>query len=565
MRDVLSSQSKGEILNICRELAFPYDIVAASFYGPHICGYADEKSDLNVLLIIKSPKSILKCHIETINETNLSLLMVDQKTFELDVKEDRLGGLLVENILIPYESLVNGDYLWDQEVEAKKRIVIEILGNLVLEFPQMSHELLVKPEFFMFEAMMRKASLFPPITYRFLNMLRSESRERNQEFMMRGFTAALEVVGDDGCLTVSDEYVKISKDYINAIQRRRLRVVNFFRIVRSGILRHTFKIFPGMMRSFMEDYRLYNERFKESLSGIPLFRLEDPDRYIFIPTPLGPISLSDKITIEDFVRRTVPNGQALEVNIGKLGGVLNTVYMLNFQREAKEQKIVVKVFKEWYGWKWFPLALWALGTRGFAVRGKSRLEKEYATNRFLSDHDVHVPRIIYISPKERLIFEEYVDGANLAKMIKQICESEENRSNLTKIIKQVGRQIAKVHELGVAIGDCKAENIIITADGEIYFVDLEQAERGGDQAWDIAEFLYYSSHYASPSSVNATETLTRELIEGYLEAGGKTENVKKIGSPRYVKVFSFFTPPHLIFATSNVCKEILKSRSVEKL
>jgi tRNA A-37 threonylcarbamoyl transferase component Bud32 len=276
---------------------------------------------------------------------------------------------------------------------------------------------------------------------------------------------------------------------------------------------------------------------------------------------LGPVSLSDKATIEDFVRRNFPSGHLLGIELRRLGGVLNTVYLLESRRENEKQKIVVKVFKDWYGWKWFPLALWTLGTRGFAVLGKSRLEREYAINQFLSSRGVHVPKILYVSPKERLIFKEFVYGANLTGIIKQ-ASSPEKRSDLARVVRQVGREVAKVHMLDVALGDCKPENIILGFDGNMYFVDLEQAERGGDQAWDVAEFLYYSGHYVSLSFSEVAQILAKGFIEGYLEAGGRIENIKKARSPRYVKVFGLFTPPQHILAISNVCGEVLKSKGV---
>ncbi|MCW4054581.1 MAG: hypothetical protein NWE84_06650, partial [Candidatus Bathyarchaeota archaeon] len=101
------------------------------------------------------------------------------------------------------------------------------------------------------------------------------------------------------------------------------------------------------------------------------------------------------------------------------------------------------------------------------------------------------------------------------------------------------------------------ENVIVTKDGTPYFVDLEQASRDGNQTWDIAEFLYYSGHYVSPiAPVNAAELIAKEFIKGYLEAEGKKETIKKAGSARYTKVFSIFTPPHVILAISNLCKKM---------
>jgi hypothetical protein len=115
----------------------------------------------------------------------------------------------------------------------------------------------------------------------------------------------------------------------------------------------------------------------------------------------------------------------------------------------------------------------------------------------------------------------------------------------------------------LALGDCKPENIIVNQDSGIWFVDLEQAERGGDQAWDLAELLYYSGHYASLSSVEVAQTIANAFLDGYLEAGGEIKNVRKVRSPRYVKVFSFFASPHILYAISSVCGEKLKDNKQE--
>ena len=91
------------------------------------------------------------------------------------------------------------------------------------------------------------------------------------------------------------------------------------------------------------------------------------------------------------------------------------------------------------------------------------------------------------------------------------------------------------------------------------FSDLEQANRDGNYVWDIAEFLDYSGHYSPPmSSTNGACIIARNFIGGYLEAGGKKETVKKAASTKYTKVFSVFTPPHVILAISNICQRMGK-------
>jgi Kae1-associated kinase Bud32 len=557
---VLDSSTRNGILAICKEEASTLNIVAALCYDSFLHGREDKKRCFNVLLILDSPKLTLRYRVKSFKEGEVSLLTVDEKTFEKDVENDWLGGILVENMLTPYEPIVNKDFLWQKEVQAKKRLVTEILNNLVLEYPEMSHELLIEPEYFMFEAMARKASLYPPITYKFLKMLEGNSKDEKLNLIKKGFDAALKILAEEGLVIQSDGYVKIMPSHINVVRRRRRRALLLLKSARATMLRHGLEIFPKMMRSLMEDYGHYVEHFvdPERLTTIRLPELEDTKRHIFISTPLGLVSFSDKVTIEDFVRRVFPESRDSKVDLEKLGGVLNAVYILRLQRQGKEQRIVVKTFKDWYGWKWFPLALWAIGTRGFSVLGKSRLEREYAINRYLSKNNCNVPLIIHISPKEKLIFQEYIEGENLTKIIKRIYSSKDEEARLTDIIKRVGSEIAKIHRLNVALGDCKPENVIISQDGKIWFVDLEQAERGGDQAWDLAELLYYSGHYASLLTVEATQAVAEAFIEGYLEAGGKTENVRKARSPRYIKVFSFFASPPVLYGISGVCSEKLK-------
>jgi hypothetical protein len=92
-------------------------------------------------------------------------------------------------------------------------------------------------------------------------------------------------------------------------------------------------------------------------------QLEDPTNYVLMPTPFGMVPLSDKTTIEEFVIKTVPGARGSEVETKEIGGALNSVYLLTILKDNEKHRVVVKKFKNWVGFKWFPLALWAIGTR----------------------------------------------------------------------------------------------------------------------------------------------------------------------------------------------------------
>lgn len=553
---LLNEDTRETVLNFCRRIAEPRKIVAACFYGPRAYGYADEKADLNVLLVLGEHRPRLMGYSEALNGTNVSVLAADQRAFERDVEEGWLGEFIAEKIAAPYEALIDGEYLRIQEVKLKRRFIWELLENLVSEFPELSHELLIEPKYFLYEAVLRRARLFPPMTYRLLNMTTQNLREKNVDAMMNGYLKALNELAEEKWIVLSDGHVKIAENFVEAVDKRKVQVAGLLKSVQRAVFLYAFNVYSKMTRALTYDQERFLRSQRETKTEETAAWIEDPKRYLFIQTPLGRVPLSDDTTIEDFLRKAVPGGEISEVQIEGLGGVLNTVYLLTFQRDHEEQKVVVKEYKDWRGFKWFPLALWTLGTRNFAVLGRSRLEREYALNQFLSSRGFPVPSVLYVSPQKRLIFEEFIEGENLVEIVKRIISDKQATAEEVATIGEVGKTIAEAHRLGVALGDSKPENFIAAKNGKLYFVDLEQANRNGNQAWDIAEFLYYTGHYVSPLSPTETaELVLKEFIQGYLRAGGEKEIVRKAGSVWYTKVFSVFTWPHVILAVSNLCKK----------
>jgi tRNA A-37 threonylcarbamoyl transferase component Bud32 len=560
----LNESLKENVLELCRDIAGSRQIVAVCLYGPWVCGYADEKTDVNVLLVLDNFTLRVNTYFESVDGVNVSILTVNRLDFERDVRRGWLGEFFAEKVAVPYEPLKNGNYLRLNEVKIKKRIVAELLMNLILEFPESSHEFLIKKEYFMYEVMMRRARLFPSLTYSFLNMSRRNLRRKNVETIMDGYLEALDELVKEKIVFYSDGYIKITRSYIAAVKRRKSRLPLFLKSIQRIALPPILSVYSKTVSSLIQDQRIFMENHRNVNADGLVSRLEDPKKYVLLPTPLGPVSLSDKSDIEDVARKIIPDGELSKIWVKNIGGVLNDVYFLTLTKNGEEQKFVVKRFRDWSNLKWLSLTLWSFGTTSFAVLGQSRLEKEYAINTFLHSKGFPVPKIFYISPQKRLIFEEFIEGEELVETIKRIISSNKTTEDVA-LVKEVGQKIAEAHSLGVSLGDCKPENFIVTKD-QVFFLDLEQATRDGNQAWDLAEFLYYSGHYSPPmSSTNAASIIARNFIEGYLEAGGKKDTVKKAASARYTKVFSVFTPPHVLLAISNICqkmgKELVNSES----
>ncbi len=552
----LNESLKENVLKLCRNIAGSRQIAAVCLYGPWVCGYANQKTEINVLLVLDDFTLRLNTFFEAVDGFNVSILTVNRSDFERDVKRGWLGEFVSEKVTVPYEPLTNGEYLRSREVEVKKRIVSELLENLILEFPESSHEFLIKKEYFMYEVLMRRARLFPPLTYSFLNMSRRDFRGKNMEAMMVGYLKALDELVKEKRIFHSNGYITITRNHIATVKRQKSRLPFFLRSIQRLAMLHILSVYSKAVTSLIQDQRIFMENHRKVNANGLVSQLEDPKKYVLLPTPLGPVSLSDRSDIEDVARKIIPDGELLKMSVENIGGVLNDVYLLNLTKNGEEQRFVVKRFRDWSNLKWLSLVLWSFGTKAFAVLGRSRLEREYAINKFLHSKGFPVPQIIYISPQKRLLFEEFIEGEKLEETIKRIISSNKDAKDII-LVREVGREIAEAHRVGVSLGDCKPENFIVTKDGKIFFLDLEQATRDGNKTWDIAEFLYYSGHYSFPiSSSNAASSIAKNFIEGYLEAGGKKETVKKAASARYTKVFSVFTPPHILLAMSNICKKM---------
>jgi tRNA A-37 threonylcarbamoyl transferase component Bud32 len=534
--------------------------VAACLCGPLVYGYEDTVCDSDVLSVIRNFQPKLMGYSKALGKNSLLIFAVDQKVFERDIKEGLLGEFVAERIVTPYFPLINESYLRSQEVKVKKRIVWELLENVVIEFPELSNEFLIKPEYFMYEIMMRWTRVFPPIVYSFLNMMRKDLRKRSKELMIKGFLEGLHELADEDWITFSNHHVKINRSFIDETKSKGVRFSKFFKSIRRAFFSYALRVLPKTSSTLLRDREIFMKTHRKVESEELLFELEDPKEHLLIPTELKTVAFSDKTSMKDFVRKVIPGTESSKVGIEEMGGVLNSVYLLKILIGQKERRVVVKKFKDWLSLKWFPLALWTLGTKSFAVLGRSRLEREYAMNQFLRSRGFNVPTILYVSAQEKLVFEEFVEGTIMTDIIKRVVSGEkEEAAAEIDFIKELGKEIGQIHLQGVALGDCKPENIIITKKGNLCFLDLEQATRDGNQPWDIAEFLYYAGHHIPiVASASSMELIAASFIRGYLEIGGDKENIRKAGSVQYSKVFSIFTPPHIVFSISNICRNVEK-------
>jgi tRNA A-37 threonylcarbamoyl transferase component Bud32 len=378
--------------------------------------------------------------------------------------------------------------------------------------------------------------------------------------LLSGFLEAERQLEQDGTVYSEKGYIRISKQFVENAKKRKVRFTDLFRTGQRALFSAALGIFPQVFDAFMQNrggfLRLQRAIVDESkiMQGI-----EDPENYVYIPTATGLVTLANRMDIAAFAKKALSTDRNAQVRIRNIGGILNDVYAVELLTKNGPKKVIVKRFRDWSNFKWFPLTLWAVGTRTFAVAGISRLEREWAINRLLESNGFAVPKLLHVSLGERLIVMEYIEGNNLSRVVKHLLSTKTNEDvkEDLNVIERVGTVFGRAHSFNIALGDTKPENVLIGKNSEVYLMDFEQASRNGDLNWDVAEFIYYSGHYASPLiDVGRLQQFAEAFIKGYLASGGKSNVIKSASSAKYTKVFSVFVYPHVMLTLSNICRRV---------
>jgi len=499
-------------------------------------------------------------YVKIIDGRNVIFFAVDQWIFERDVDRCFLGEALAGTLIFPHTALCGKEYLCKQEILLKKRLILELLENLVLSFPELSYRLHIKPKYFMYEVMLNRVRVFPPLTYGLSNFMNDITPRKEVEAVFRGYMEALKQLEKEKKITFSDGYVTLPKKFVDESKNPKVRLTNISKNAPRTLFTSVFAAFPQLLNFFSQNTEalLNLQKFNIRREADLTRRFVDPQKYVFVPTAQGLVSLADRLDIEAFARKMLLNGEKAKIEYKRVGGVLNDVYLIKAYPNGVEKKVLVKRFKDWSSFKWFPLSLWSFGARTFAVLGRYRLEKECTISEFLRCEGINVPKILHVSHNERLVFMEYIEGENLSSAIKRIATAkskEQAEKDLAKMTR-VGEIFAQVHSLNVTLGDTKPENIIFDPDGKVYLLDFEQASHDGDKAWDVAVFLYYSGHYLQPLYSNdKAEAIAKAFISGYLKGGGAVNTIRKAGASKYTRIFSVFTMPSVMLAMSKVCRK----------
>lgn len=411
----------------------------------------------------------------------------------------------------------------------------------------MCRGLVAKPEFFALSKLRRRARIFIPSMSDYLKLLDPAVREQNISRLRQSHANAISAMHDlvelDGeNATIVDSAVdrwlkdRTSKQVVNILRQSQRAFYSYLTRGRA--------IYLNLDLLARELYGPLRITANIDLLGI---EPEDPKNHLYLRTESGIVPLNERSSFEEIAAKLRPGHP---VTVSPLAGVLNEVFLLT----AGKERFVAKKFTDWHGFKWFTLNLVSFGSKLFAVSGNARMANEYGMNRYLAKKGLKVPQIVYVSFKERMLVENFVPGVPLDRFVTQAIGPSVLTKQQFHLARALGETLARIHHAGVSIGDSKPENFVAEED-EIYAIDLEQAGRRGDYAWDIAELLFYTGHYStSPTPARGLSEFVKAFIEGYARRGDVT-NLKCAAGVRYAKAFSLWTPAPIILEITKMLRE----------
>jgi len=544
---------------ICSKHVRREDWVALMAFGPLLHGQGGR--DLSLILVTRRSDPRVRCLREHYRDHDVFLAVVGKRVFERDIRRGVLGELLADKLLIPYLALEGKDYLSRMELELKRRLVIELLLDVASSFPEFASEIFIEPRYFMYEIIYRMGRLMPSSAYMFANLLSTpRDRMQNEPRMLLGFISALRELAARGLVVEAGGFFRITPKLIRRAHRALAsgflwRVKGVFR----SLSRYALKALSGLAQPYLSEKEFFQGKFGSKACMSPLHAIPRPEEFLLIQTSLGLRPAFREAALEEIARAIGTVGPRDDIEVSEIGGSLNLVYLVSVRSEEGTVRLVVKRFRNWNNLKWLSLRLWTLGVKKFAISGRERLKREYTMSKFLHEEGFPVPRIFHVDLRTNSLVQEFMEGDRLSEVIKAFLFGEEELRRVEALVEKAGRLLARIHELGVSVGDYKPENVIVRPGDQLGLVDLEQATRDGDKAWDVAEFLYYSGHYVpSVSTAEPFESLVRAFVRGYLGAGGSPSTVGKAPSAKFARVFSIFTPPQVMEAIDRVCGDELQ-------
>jgi tRNA A-37 threonylcarbamoyl transferase component Bud32 len=425
-------------------------------------------------------------------------------------------------------------------VDYKARVITEALLELSSDYGDFNRHVTVPYEYFLFDKLRKRSLVYPPALYSYAQTYSCRLGDENKALSVGGFREASRIIADKGFLVAEKDGVRLLPEKMKGDAFT--KALSLFSLTARGVTQYAVHGYAGRV-----GFGVFR---KEALSKLRRMRDHpEPPRELDVPRSL--LRLEEGRFVADAAGLKEELASAAGFSDWKatervLGEPYATTRLVTIRSGAHERSFVVKNFSDVRSLKWAILGVWAVTARKFSMSPIARLEREYGASISLRTSGVLTPRIAAVAPGERLLAKEFVDGPPLSKIIDGILSGKHD--GLASVT-AYGATMGRVHTAAMALGDAKASNVVVSKEG-LYLTDLEQAVPGGDAAWDLAEFLYYTA------KLSVKEEKMREVAVAFLkgyEAQGERAAVEKARSNRYLAPFLPFLTPGM----SGMLREVM--------
>lgn len=525
----LTESERKTLAGVAATLVEPAKISGVCAYGSKVAGYARPDSDYDLLVVSNRFKEGVRYRYVD-SPVAASALVVDEAMFLQDAQSSYLGEFVVGRLLNVYEPLSNPELFMTLEVEFKKRVLVEALLELSSDYGEFAKQILVPYEYFLFDKLHTRAAVYPPALYSYVHTYTCSLGERNRSISTQGFAAAAEALHAKGFLRVESGGVRIDPEKMKGDAFTRFQ--SLFSVTTRGVTQYAVHGYAGRVGPSVFS--------REALSKLKRMR-ESPPSFIPLEKPRSVLKLEQGVVIPDASLLTKELAQLLRFETYStterdIGEPYSTTRVLTLRDQGSERSVIIKNYTDIRSLKWALLGIWASTAKRFSTSPVPRMDREYGMTLALKAIGVLVPSVLAVAPAERILVKEFIVGPTLASIINSFLKGE--RDGLATV-SEYGALMAKVHSRGIALGDAKPSNVIASTLG-LFLTDLEQAYPGGDQAWDVAEFLYYTAKLSTKE--DAMKEVAEAFLASYVRTGNRATLVKARGEKYFGPFRPFLTP-----------------------
>ncbi len=545
VKDRVSATEVQAVLKEIRDVAPDKHRVAVAIYGSRAAGYARKDSDYDVLLVLKNyPQPARYKYIE--GSVNVSVLIVDGAALEKDAAKASLGEFVVGRLLNIYQSIDEGDFLRQIEVTYKRRVMMELLAEVVASYTDFAPELIIPLEYFLFEKLRKRAAVYPPALYSYVKTYTGALRDENVRFSVEGFRSAAEEIGAEKLITLEDGLVRLMEHSIRSGQLTKLS--QLVTDTARGLTQYAVHGYAGRVAlSVVGKEALSKIRRTREAGELPA-ELKNPKSLWRIEEGL---LLVDEEEWRHSILESLGYDVKTRVRSRHLGEVYNVTKEYVVSDGSREVCFAVKNFRDIRSVKWALLNIWTITAKRFNMSPLARMHREYRASMDLRRNGLVTPEVMAVVLNERILVTRFVEGTNLGQIASEIVRG---RSDDTTPVTLYGEVLGRVHGFGYALGDTKASNTIYSGRG-VCLTDLEQASKEGDKAWDIAEFIYFSCKLTP--NAPACRMLSRAFLQGYLRYGDR-KTVEAALNIKYLTPFQPFLVPNTSAAVRDEIRRTLR-------